>query len=241
MTIKTLASTILTFLVTTSQSTCADTDGYESRSIAGWTVQVHAMLAQSDLNALEQSLKLLEGQLDEIIQSVPGEAVKELQKVTLWFSPEYPNTPPRAEYHPNAEWLRSHGRNPAMAKGIEFTNVRIFEAETRRMPNFALHELAHAYHDCVLRLGFANLDVKAAYQEAKAGGSYERVERRDSKGESRFERAYAMTNAQEYFAELTEAYFSRNDFFPFHRTDLQQHDPKGAAMLKRLWRAGQQP
>ena len=27
---------------------------------------------------------------------------------------------------------------------VLFTNVRIFEEETRRMPNFALHELAHA-------------------------------------------------------------------------------------------------
>jgi dipeptidyl-peptidase-4 len=28
----------------------------------------------------------------------------------------------------------------------------------------------------------------------------------------------------EYFAETTEAYFSRNDFFPFTRAELLEHE-----------------
>ena len=83
----------------------------------------------------------------------PPAAVAELRLVPLYFSPEYPGVPPRAEFHPDAGWLRDHGRNPAMAKGVQFTNIPNFEAETRRMPNFALHELAHAYHDQVLSYG----------------------------------------------------------------------------------------
>jgi len=59
----------------------------------------------------------------------------------------------------------------AMTRGIEFTNVRTFEAELRRMPNFALHELAHAYHHRVLVGGFENAEIKAAYEPAKASGS----------------------------------------------------------------------
>ena len=145
----------------------------------------------------------------------------------LWVSPEYPGVKPRAEFHPDAGWLRDHGRDPAMAKSVEFTNVRIFEAETRRMPNFALHELAHAYHDRVLAKGFANPEVKAAYERAKASGKYDRVERRHGNGQpNTFERAYAMTNPMEFFAEASEAFFSRNDFFPFMRDELKQHDPE---------------
>jgi Mlc titration factor MtfA (ptsG expression regulator) len=49
------------------------------------------------------------------------------------------------------------------------------------------------------------------------------------------ERAYAMTTPQEYFAECTEAYFSRNDFFPFTRDELKQHDPEMFALLEKLW------
>ena len=68
------------------------------------------------------------------------------------------------------DWLRKNGRDPVMVKAIEFTNIRIFEAETRRMPNFALHELAHAFHNLVLPEGFGNAKIIAAFKRAKASG-----------------------------------------------------------------------
>ena len=48
-------------------------------------------------------------------------------------------------------------------------------------------------------------------------------------------RHYALTNPQEYFAESTEAYFSRNDFFPYDRAELEKHDPETAALIGKLW------
>jgi len=154
----------------------------------------------------------------------------------LYFSPEYPGKRAAAEFHPDAGWLRANGRDPAMAKAVEFSNIRIFEAETLRMPNFALHELAHAYHNRVLPSGFANPQIKAAYEQAKASGKYDRTERWHGNGKpNTFERAYALTNSQEYFAETSEAYFSRNDFFPFNRDELQRHDPEMYALLEKLW------
>jgi hypothetical protein len=121
-----------------------------------------------------------------------------------------------------------------MAKGVEFTNVAIFERECVRMPYFALHELAHAYHDQVL--GFRHAGVKAVYDHAKASGAYDSVERWN--GADRpitHERAYAMTNEREYFAETTEAYFGRNDFYPFDREELKKCDPEMFNLLRRLW------
>ena len=35
--------------------------------------------------------------------------------------------------------------------------------------------------------------------------------------------AYAISSPMEYFAESTEAFFSRNDFFPFTRDELKRH------------------
>ena len=200
--------------------------------MAGWTVRIHPVLFE-DAQSLEKALQLLRAQLDEIVHVVPAKAVAELQKVPLWVNPEHPKTLPRAEYHPGADWLRDNGRDPVMAKAVEFTNVRIFEEEVRRMPNFALHELAHAYHDRVL--GFENALIEAAFQKAKATGKYDKVQRQDREGRKRLDKAYAMTNAKEYFAELTEAFFSRNDFFPFNREDLKQHDPEAERLLEQLW------
>ncbi len=213
----------------------------DERLIAGWKVHVNTKLIQQDADALEKAMQLLRAQLDEIVRVVPKEAVTKLRTVPLWISPEYPKTRPRAEFHPGAQWLSENGRDPAMAKGVEFTNVRIFEAETRRMPNFALHELAHAYHHLFVRMSDGNLEIKAAYETAKASGKYDQVERKDSEGRSHIERAYAMTNPQEYFAESTEAYFTRNDFFPFTREELKQHDPGMYELLGRLWGSSAKP
>jgi len=209
-----------------------NTKSHNHQRIAGWTVHVSKKI---DPAALSKALPLLQAQLEEIIRVVPAKAVAELQKVPLWINPEYPKTPPRAEYHPGAEWLRENDRDPALEKAVEFTNVRIFEAECRRMPNFALHELAHAFHHRTLRMSYGNLEIKAAYDKAKSSGKYDRVERKDSEGRIHLDRAYAMTTPQEYFAESTEAYFSRNDFFPFNRNELKKHDPEVFALLEKLW------
>jgi hypothetical protein len=205
----------------------------------GWKLHISEDLYEKDRELLDESLQLLTKQLQEIVRVVPEQAVVELKKVPLWFSAEYPGTSPRAEYHPDAGWLKENGRDPSMEKGVEFTNVRIFAEETRRMPNFALHELAHAYHDRVLPDGFANQKIKQAFDKAKASGKYDAVEQRFADGSSTTTRAYALSTPQEYFAESSEAFFSTNDFFPFSIEQLKRHDPECTALLSVLW--GTQP
>lgn len=206
---------------------------HEVRSIEGWKVSISRELLTQQAELTGKALHLLALQLQEIVRVVPAKAVAELRKVPLYFNPSYPKIHPRAEYHPGAEWLKKNGRDPVMAKGVEFTNVSIFEAETRRMPNFALHELAHSYHDRVI--GFDNAEIEAAFQHAKAAGKYDNVQRQDSEGRKRLAKAYAMTNAKEYFAECSEAFFTRNDFYPFTKDELKQHDPEMFALLQKLW------
>ena len=211
---------------------------HEVRQIKGWTVKIKRQLLDQEPAATKRALELLEVQLNEIVRVVPSSAVTELRKVPLWFSTEYPGVKPGAEYHPGAGWLRDNGRDPAMAKGVEITDVRDFEKEMNRMPNFILHELAHGYHDRVLPGGFGNKEIKAAYERAKASKSYDKVERWFGNGRANTrEKAYAMTSPMEYFAETTEAFFSRNDFFPFTRVELKQHDPEMEQLLGRLWGA----
>ena len=208
---------------------------YQTQTLEGWTLKINDQLLGASKDATDKALVLLSAHLKEIIRVVPGEAVEQMKKVTLWMNPEYPTGHPRAEYHPDASWLRANGRNPAMAKGIEFSNIKSFEAETRRMPCFVLHELAHSYHDRVL--GFEQPDILAAYKKALASKSYDKVERWHGVAgrPNTVERAYAMTNHKEYFAEVTEAFFGRNDFFPFTREDLEKHDPDAVKVLQKVW------
>jgi pimeloyl-ACP methyl ester carboxylesterase len=203
--------------------------GYEVRSIAGWRVAVSKELLNQDPAATHRAIELLQAQLDELVKIMPPGVVAPLQAVPLWMSPTPQGQHPRAEYHPSAGWLGEHGRNPAMAKSIEFSNIAIFEQELVRMPMMTLHELAHAYHDRVL--GFDHAEIEAAYRRAVAGKSYEAIRRSNGKTE----RAYALTNAKEYFAETTEAFFGRNDFYPFTAAELERHDPAMHRLMKHIW------
>ena len=209
---------------------------YETRTLRGWTLHVNRELLASDARQTAKALDLLDKQLEDITKAVPKAAVAKLRQVPLYFNPEYPGVRPVAEYHPGADWLRGNGRDPAMARGVEFTNARTYAAEVNRMPWFVLHELAHGYHDRELPKGFGNPEVAAAYARAKDSGRYDKVERHFGNGRpNTVEKAYAMANPMEYFAETTEAYFGRNDFFPFTRDELKKHDPDMFERLGTLW------
>lgn len=214
-------------------ASAADEPRYQQRDVRGWTVHINEVLLETEPEKTARALVLLESQLAEVVKIIPAAPLEKLREVPLWMSPQYPNFSPRAEYHPQANWLKQQGRNLEMVRSVEFTNIQIFDDEYRRMPNFVLHELAHAYHHRVL--GFEEPRIQAAYEAARDAGIYEQVERKSAQGKVSIGRHYALTNAKEYFAESTEAYFSTNDFFPYRNAELKQVDPKMHALLAELW------
>jgi hypothetical protein len=207
--------------------------GHQTRRLEGWTVFVSDQLLSTQAPATETGLALLAEQLRVLRKLLPADPLGHLQTVPIWISPEYKGVRPTAEYHPGAGWLRDHGRNPAMAGAVEFTNVRSLPDEVKRMPMLVLHELAHAYHDQVL--GYDDQAIREAAKRARANGRYDRVKRVFADGSSKLDRAYALTNPQEYFAECTEAFFGRNDFYPFTREELRQEDPEMHQLLQHIW------
>ena len=48
-------------------------------------------------------------------------------------------------------------------------------------------------------------------------------------------RHYALTNHKEFFAEMTEAYFGTNDFFPFNRGELMTAEPEIYRLMLEIW------
>ena len=216
-------------------ATDGSVEGVETRTFCGWTVRIDHKLLANAPEEVAAAVPLIEGQLSRIAAFLPEERLKELRRVPIWLSPPYDGVRPTAEYHPNPDWLKRNGRRPELARSIELTNVGIFERECERMPMLMLHELAHAYHHQTL--GFSDPRIIAAYDDAERGGGYDAVRR----GNGRIERAYAMTNPKEYFAESTEAYFGRNDFFPFDRRELKRHDPRMHGLVRDLWFGGAGP
>jgi hypothetical protein len=205
------------------------TENYVVQEIEGWTVYVNRCLLEENKAIGDQVLRLLRAKLYDVNRVVPKDALEELHKVPIWVEFEDKDIKCMC-YHPSKEWLTEHGFNPQKAKSVEIGNAKTFLTWTLDQPSMVLHELAHAYHHRVL--GYDNADIKAAYDHAVRSKSYESVLRYNG----RRERAYALNNDQEYFAELTEAFFGQNDFYPFVRAEVMQHDPEMYETLMKLWR-----
>lgn len=203
---------------------------YETRAVEGWQVHVERGFLEKSPEQAEETVRLLKTQLYLITRNVPKGAVAKLREVPIWIEEE---RLPKAcmAYHPNINWLREHGVNPKKAKSVEIINAKNFLSWCHAQPNMVLHELAHAYHDRFLG-GFGNKEIAAAYDAAMKDKLYEKVLHIGGKEQ----KAYATTNPMEYFAENSEALFGTNDFYPFVKAELEKHDPRGAALLKRLWR-----
>ena len=205
------------------------TSNYEIQDIEGWKIYVHHELLDGRREIGGDVLRLMRAKLYDITRTIPEAALSRIREAAIWLEADNPQVV-CACYHPSEQWLREHGFNPEKAKSVEIGNAVNFLQWTLHQPSMVLHELAHAYHHQVL--GYDNSDIKAAYDQAAEAGIYESVLRYDGSKA----RAYALNNDQEYFAEQTEAYFGTNDFYPFVRAELMQHDPLMYETLKKLWR-----
>jgi hypothetical protein len=201
------------------------TTQYAEQEVQGWKVRVnrHFLTDQRELG--DQALRLLDRKLLDIKEEVPAPAVAKLQKILIWLGVS-DGYAPCAEYHPSREWLVSNGYNPDKAKCVEIGSAARFLEWSKDQPAMILHELCHGYHDQVL--GYDYAPIKDAYQAAVVSKRYESVRRNNG----RTERHYALTDEKEYFAECCEAFFSRNDFYPFERAELEQFDPQAAKVVR---------
>jgi hypothetical protein len=174
-------------------------------------------------------LKLLEHQLYQITRVVPAGPLKELRRIPIWAEYKAPRHPCMC-YHPSKRWLIENDFNPEKARSVEIANAENFLKWTLGQPWMVLHELAHSYHHCVL--GHDHAELNQVYKDAVKSKRYESVLHING----RPRRAYALNNDKEYFAETSEAFFGTNDFYPFVRSELQQHDPNMFQLLKKLWK-----
>jgi dipeptidyl-peptidase-4 len=201
------------------------------QNIEGWNVQIDpALLSGAHQEEGARALKMLANHLQRIAILIPEKPLREMRKLGIrieYDNPELKNM----QYHPDADWLIEHGYDPQLAKKVHIPQAAelLSREQMLKHPAVVLHELAHAYHDQVL--GFDDAGILKAYNEAMKKGIYENCLLYNGKRVKH----YATTNEKEYFAETTEAFFYRNDFFPFVRAELELHDPLGYAEMKRVW------
>ncbi|HAY78623.1 MAG TPA: metallopeptidase [Planctomycetaceae bacterium] len=202
------------------------------QKIEGWTVHIDPkLLSGKHAKVGAQSLKILANHLQRIAILVPKKRLAELQRLEIWIEHDHHIDTEPGPYHPGVDWLVERGYDPRLTKKVHITRAAslLERQHMLKHPAVILHELAHSYHDQVL--GFDEPRIKAAYKRAMEAGIYDNV--LDHTGKR--VRHYAATNHREYFAEGTEAYFYRNDFYPFVRAELEQHDPGLHELLVEIW------
>jgi dipeptidyl-peptidase-4 len=201
------------------------------RDVEGWKVHVEPMLLDGQQAKMgRQSLTMLANHLQRVKILIPAEPLAKLQAIEIWIEHDHPQLK-SMQYHPDRQWLIDHGHDPRLTRKVHITQARelLSREQLLKHPAAILHELAHGYHDQVL--GFDNPEVIGVFERARAAGTYDQVLLYDGKTV----RHYGLGNHKEYFAEGTEAYFYRNDFYPFVRAELKQHDQPLHDLLEKLW------
>jgi hypothetical protein len=197
-------------------------------TLEGWNIRLEqGVVEDSSWPAAKAELTR---QLQNIKRIVPEQPLVNLQKVTIWVNSESKVTQCMA-YHPGREWLKEHGANPDMAKGVEMGSCKLFASWTRQQPWMVMHELAHAYHDQFLEKGFENPGVLEVFKKSMGTKKYDSVLHWNGKNTKH----YATSNQMEFFAETAESYFGTNDFFPFVKAELINFDPEALGLMKNIW------
>jgi hypothetical protein len=195
---------------------------HTTRTIEGWTVRIDDRLLQPPGEQVgSRALRFLETRLADITVVVPAEPLAKLRAVTIVLDLTHGKLR-AAQYHPSAEWLKKNGYSPDLAKCVHIPEAADLATarNIREQPWVVLHELSHAYHDQVL--GFNEPRIMQGYEQFKKSGHGDAALLYNGKRV----RHYGLTDQKEFFAEMTEAYFGMNDFFPFNRAELMTAEPE---------------
>jgi hypothetical protein len=199
-------------------------------NIEGWNVEFdRSFMEENQTQLFLNTKKALANHLQRILFLMPPDKALALQKLVIRVDRMHTLT--NMQYHPSRGWLEDKGFDPTLEKRVHVPRAhQLLDRNTwLKHPYVILHELAHSYHDQVL--GFDYEEIKIAYQEAEKAKLYERV----LLFRGGMTRHYARTNHKEFFAEMTESYVGVNDFYPFVRAELKNHDPKTFALMKKIW------
>lgn len=208
--------------------------GYTNYNLSGFNVLVQDVAFTNNSSLTNNAIDLLETKLIEISQfNIDSMKIDSLKAVPIFM--DWNTTTGAAVYHPSEAWLIANGYIPEKARCVEISNITNFINWTNQnQPYIVMHELAHAYHHRVLDNNSST--ITNAFNNAISNNLYTNVSYHTGGGNYNNQpTAYALTNEFEYFAEITEAYFGLNDYFPFDYNDLINYDSVGFNAALFVW------
>ncbi len=196
------------------------------------SVDIEQSVEKILLNYIEKSFSSLKSKISKNV-------FQKIKQTKIWISNEsnYPfrkGEKTSIVYHRSKEWLESNNLNTEYANSIHIINPRNFVERKiiEEMPNVLIHELSHSLF---VKLSAQNRNlIKMAYSSALKSSKYRNVTRNNY---LTVKEAYALQNELEYFGELSEAYFGKNDFFPYTSEQLYSYDRVGFNVVEYIWKS----
>lgn len=221
-----------------------DEYGYATYQYMGFTFKMKENYISTEYG--RKGIERMMDDLEKISSIIPQDALKVMRSRAIWMEENNVHNRSAAWYHTSADYPSSIGDISAKGKCLEITNIEKYVNTTaKNQPFMVLHELCHLYHDQALG-GNGNKDIHAAYLNAKEKGLYKTYWRRGDVAntaatettyyENEKEHCYCMNNDFEFFAEMCEAYWGENDYFPYDNGDLRNFDPVAYELMEKIWK-----
>lgn len=217
-----------------------DSHGYATYTHEGFNFKIKEV--ETKTTEGKKAIEHIKEDLTHIVSIIPEEALKIMRLKPIWMEKSHKVSTSAAWYHKSAGYPESIGDLKEKGKCVEITNFNYYVSwSDQNQPMMVLHELCHMYHDQGLR-GDNNEIINQAYKNAKENDVYnkDKVWYRYNTTDSQNKwihptSVYCMNDNWEYFAELCEAYWGENDYYPFNYEQLKEHDPVGFAMMESIW------
>lgn len=221
-----------------------DEYGYATYQHVGFTFKIKESVIGTE--TAQKAIEQMMTDLEKVSAMIPDFALKVMRSRPIWMEENNTHNRSAAWYHTSADYPASIGDISAKGKCLEITNYeRYYTTVARNQPFMVLHELCHLYHDQGLG-GNSNKDIHAAYLNAKEKGLYDVYYRRGETAntaatETRYVAdekniCYCMNNDFEFFAEMCEAYWGENDYFPYNNSNLRNFDPVAYELMEKIWK-----
>ncbi|MGH7171459.1 MAG: hypothetical protein ACRELG_14380 [Gemmataceae bacterium] len=209
---------------------------YKTMRIDKWTVPVEKQLLSETPTVARLALARLKAMLPKALAALPPPSRANIRKLPIYllYGPRakaggrddgleyFQKDAPKHHKHLDPRW----GSCVVIYCAENYARISAFWALKA-----LVHEFAHAYH--LEQWPEKQPDILRAWDHAVEQSLYRNVT--DDSGK-KIDKAYALVNQLEYFAELSCMYFVGCNYQPFNRKQLQAYDPVGYAMIQKMWR-----
>ncbi|ORX97482.1 hypothetical protein K493DRAFT_300422 [Basidiobolus meristosporus CBS 931.73] len=227
------------------------TSDYVQLNVSGWKVYKHRTVK-------DDTIPVLRYKLEQYMRiGIPWYQEGHAKQVPIWIDPDHHDCRTCGKWYKpekNARhgYLAQNGLNPDKAGAVILTSEALsYDRCNYNQPFLLLHELAHAYMGLnphvqkQVAIYFQNWSKRwgrnAYFQNAQRRAmmiwnncfppACETVENRYGN-----ERAYALTNQNEFFGVMSETFFGISDFLPSNGWKLHQLDPQIYDFIKSMWK-----